>query len=51
MKGQSTSLVVELRDEALVEVAQALHALAGARLGGHDPDLGLVLAEEPADAH
>ena len=43
--------VVELGDEALVEVAQAVDELAVARLGGDDPDVGLVLAEEAADAH
>ena len=41
-------LVVQLGDEALVEVAQAVDQLAVAGLGGDDADLGLVLAEEPA---
>src|SRR6478735_7317163 len=44
-------LVVQLRDEALVEVAQAVDQLAVPRLGGDDLDLGLVRAEEAADAH
>ena len=43
--------VVQLGDEALVEVAQAVDQLAVPRLGRDDPHLGLVLAEEPADAH
>ena len=44
-------LVVQLGDEALVEVAQAVDQLAVPRLGGDDPHLGLVLAEVAADAH
>src|SRR4051794_6922787 len=44
-------LVVQLGDEALVEVAQAVDQLAVPRLGGDYPDLGLVRPEEAADAH
>src|SRR4051794_41543184 len=43
--------VVQLGDEALVEVAQAVDQLAVARLGGDDPDLRLRLSEEPRDTH
>ena len=43
--------VVQLGHEAFVEVAQAVDEFAVARLGGHDPHLGLVLAEESADPH
>ena len=43
--------VVELGHEALVEVAQPVDQLAVARLGGDDPHLRLVLAEEAADTH
>ena len=43
--------VVQLGDEALVEVAQAVDQLAVARLGGDDPHLRLVAPEEAADAH
>ena len=42
--------VVQLGDEALVEVAQPVHELAVARLGGHDLHVGLVLAEVPPGA-
>src|SRR5690606_4909916 len=44
-------LVVELRDEALVDVAQAVDQLAVARLGGHDLDSRHLLAQEPACPH
>src|SRR3712207_8230929 len=43
--------VVELRDEALVDVAQAVDQLAVPRLGGDHLDAWLVLAEIPRDAH
>ncbi len=43
--------VVELGDEALVEVAQAVDQLAVARLRGHDLNVGLALAQEPPGAH
>src|SRR5262245_52057392 len=43
--------VVELGDEALVEVAQAVDELAVPRLGGDDPHPWLRGAEEAADAH
>src|SRR3954451_1292863 len=43
--------VVQLGDEPLVEVAQPVDQLAVAGLGGDDRDVGLGVAEEPADAH
>ncbi|BFO21905.1 hypothetical protein SHKM778_82930 [Streptomyces sp. KM77-8] len=43
--------VVQLGDEALVEVAQAVDEVVVARFGGDDPDVGLVLAQIAADAH
>ena len=43
--------VEDLRDEALVERAQALDLLAGQRLGGHDPHARLVLAQVARHAH
>ena len=43
--------VEDLRDEPLVERAQALDQLAGERLGGHDPDARLVLAQVARHAH
>jgi hypothetical protein len=45
------ALVVQLRHETLVEVAQRVHRLAVAGLGGDDLDLGLLVGEEAADAH
>ena len=48
----SSSVGVEdLGDEPLVERAQALDLLAGQRLGGHDPDTGLVFAQVARHAH
>ena len=41
----------DLRDEALVERAQALDLLAGQRLDRDDPDARLLLAEVARDAH
>ena len=38
------------RDEPLVEAAQALHAIAGVRLGGDHLNAGLVFFESSADA-
>src|SRR5690349_3349331 len=43
--------VVELGDEALVEVAQTVDEVVVARFGGDDPDVRLVLAQVAADAH
>ena len=44
-------LVVQLRHEALVEVAQSVDQLAVARLGRDQRDLGGMLAEPAAGAH
>ena len=44
-------LLVDRRDVALVEVAEALDPLAQRRLDGHDLDLGVLLLEEAPDAH
>src|SRR4051794_36552623 len=49
--GVDQRLVVQLRHEALVEVAQAVDELAVARLRRDDANRGLVLAEEPPRAH
>ena len=43
--------VVQLRDEAFVDVAQAVDELAVAWLGRHHADTGHLLLEEAADAH
>ena len=43
-------LVEDGRDEALVEAAQALHAVAGVRRRGDDLDAGLALLEVAAGA-
>ena len=43
--------VEDLRDEALVERAEALDLLAGQWLGGHDPHARLVLAQVARHAH
>lgn len=43
--------VVELGDEALVEVAEPVDQVVVARLGGDDLDVRLVFAQEAADAH
>src|SRR5262245_52645734 len=44
-------LVVQLRDEALVEIAQSVHELPVPGFGGDDAHVGLVLAEEATCAH
>jgi len=49
--GGEDGLVVELGDEALVEVAEAVDEVVVARLGGDDLDAGDLLAQEAADAH
>ncbi len=49
--GGEDGLVVELGDEALVEVAQAVDEVVVAGLRCDDLDVGPLLAEEAADAH
>src|SRR3954452_17217767 len=49
--GVDEGLVVQLRDEPLVEVAQTVDQLAVPRLGGDDPHLRLALAEETPGTH
>ena len=47
----ATPLLEHRRDVALVDVAQALDPLSQRRLDGDDLDVGVLLLEEPADAH
>ncbi len=49
--GGEHRLVVELGDEALVEVAQPVDHVVVARLGGDDLHVGHLLAQVAADAH
>lgn len=49
--GGEDGRVVELGDEALVEVAQAVHEVVVARLGGDDLDVRLVFPQVAADSH